>query len=189
MKIAKVMLSGLLLAAAPLAALAEGMSYSYVNLAYVDTDFDGVGQSADGFGLRGSIGFAENWLAFGEYSAQSVQDVDIDTMTVGFGGHYGIAENIDLVGRLGWTQVDFSVPGLGDIDDDGYLIDAGLRGRAGEAVELEGGLRYTDYSDGGDDTAFMFGGRFHFTKTWALGAEYQSGSDTSSILAYVHARF
>jgi hypothetical protein len=189
MKIAKVMLSGLLLAAAPLAALAENMSYSYVDLAYVDTDVDGVGPSADGFGLRGSVGFAENWLAFAEYSSLSVQDVDLDTIVVGFGGHYSVADNLDLVGRLGWTQIDASVPGLGDFDDDGYLIDAGLRGRVGDMVELEGGLRYTDLSDGGDDTAFVVGGRFHFNQTWALGAEYQSGSDISSILAYVRASF
>ena len=65
----------------------------------------------------------------------------------------------------------------------------GLRGRVGDAVELEGGVHYTDFSDGGDDTAFYVGGRFHFNKTWALGAEYQDGSDSSSILAYVRASF
>ena len=62
-------------------------------------------------------------------------------------------------------------------DDDGYLADLGLRGRVGDAVELEGGVRYTDFSDGGDDTALVVGGRFHFNKTWALGAEYSSGDD------------
>ena len=59
----------------------------------------------------------------------------------------------------------------------------------GDSVELEGGVRYTDFSDGGDDTAFVVGGRFHFNKTWAVGAEYQSGSDSSSILALVRASF
>ena len=53
MKFAKVMLGSLMLAAAPLAAMAEDMSYNYVDLAYVDQDIDGVGPSADGFGLRG----------------------------------------------------------------------------------------------------------------------------------------
>ena len=65
----------------------------------------------------------------------------------------------------------------------------GLRGRVGDAVELEGGARYTDFSDGGDATALFVGGRFHFNETWALGAEYQDGDDTSSILAYVRASF
>jgi hypothetical protein len=188
MKLVKVIL-GSLVAAAPLAATAEGMSYSNVDAAYVETDFDGIGPSADGFGLRGSIGFAENWFAFGEFSAQSVADVDIDQIAVGLGGHYGISENLDLVGRLGWMQVDLSAPGGLEADDDGYLVDFGLRGRVGTAVELEGGARYTDFSDGGDSTALIVGGRFHFNKTWALGAEYQSGDDTSSILAFVRASF
>jgi hypothetical protein len=188
MKLVKVILGSIVLAAAPLAALAEDMSYSYVDLAYVETDIDNA-PTADGFGLRGSIGFAENWLAFAEYSAQSVQGVDLDTIAVGFGGHYGLAENFDLVGRLGYFEVDVSAGGGLNASDDGYLFDLGLRGRVGDAVELEGGARYTDLSDGGDDTSVFVGGRFHFNQTWALGAEYQSGDDTSSILAYVRASF
>ncbi len=188
MKLGKVMLGSLLLAAAPLAAHAEDMSYSYIDLAYVDTDVDGLDSSLDGFALRGSVGFAENWFAFGEYAAQSVSGVDLDSFVAGIGGHYGIADNLDLVGRLGWTKVEIS-SGPVDVDDDGYLVDAALRGRVGDAVELEGGVRYTDFSDGGDATSLFVGGRFHFNKTWALGAEYQDGDDSSTILAYVRASF
>jgi hypothetical protein len=187
MKFVNAMAGSLLLAVVPLAAHSEDMSYSYVDLAYVETDIDN-GPTADGFGLRGSIGFAEHWLAFAEYSAQSVQGVDIDTIAVGLGGHYGLAENLDLVGRLGYIEVDLNAGGGLNASDDGYLFDLGLRGRVGDAVELEGGARYTDFSDVGDDTALFVGGRFHINKTWALGAEYQSG-DNSSILAYVRASF
>lgn len=188
MNLVKIATSSLMLALAPLTALADDMSYSYVDLAYVETDIDNA-PTADGFGLRGSIGFAENWLAFAEYSAQSVQGVDIDTIAVGLGGHYGLAENLDLVGRLGYFEVDLNAGGGLDASDDGYLFDLGLRGRLGDAVELEGGARYTDLSDGGDDTSLFIGGRFHFNKTWALGAEYQSGDNSSSLLAYVRASF
>jgi hypothetical protein len=188
MKLVKFALGTLMLALAPLAALADDMSYSYVDLAYVETDISN-GPTADGFGVRGSIGFAENWLAFAEYTAQSVQGIDLDTIAVGFGGHYGLAENLDLVGRLGYFEVDANAGGGLNASDDGFLFDLGLRGRVGDAVELEGGARYTDLSDGGDDTSLFVGGRFHFNKTWALGAEYQSGDDTSSILAYVRASF
>ena len=188
MKSVKVVLGGLLLAAAPLAALAEDMSYSFVDLAYVDTEIDGVGPSLDGFALRGSVGFATNWFAFGEYADQSVSGVDVTSISVGIGGHYGLAESLDLVGRLGWTQAEVD-SGPFNAEDDGYLVDLGLRGRVGDAVELEGGARYTDFSDGGDATSLFVGGRFHFNQTWALGAEYQDGDDSSSILAYVRASF
>ena len=188
MKFAKVMLGSLMLAVAPFAAMAEDMSYSYVDLAYVDQDIDGVGPSADGFGLRGSIGFSENWLAFAEYTSTSVQGVDIEQIAVGFGGHYGLTDQLDLVGRVGYFEINLDAGPL-NADDDGYLLDLGLRGQVTEGVEVEGGVRYTDLSEGGDDTALWVGGRFHFNKTWAVGAEYQSGDDLSNLLAYVRASF
>lgn len=189
MKLAKLVFGGLMLAVAPLAAMAEGMSYNYVDLAYVDQDIDGVGPSADGFGLRGSVGFAENWLAFADYSSTSVQGIDIELLAVGIGGHYGLTDQLDLVGRAGYYEVNLDAGGGINADDNGYLLDLGLRGQVTEGVELEGGARYTDLSDGGNDTAVYVGGRFHFNKTWALGAEYQSGDDVSTILAYVRASF
>ena len=189
MKFAKVVLGSLMLAVAPLAAMAEDMSYSYVDLAYVDQDLDGVSSSADGFGLRGSVGFAENWLAFAEYTSTSVQGVDIELTAVGLGGHYGITDQLDLVGRVGYFEISLDAGGGLNADDDGYLLDLGLRGQVTEGVELEGGARYTDLSDGGDDTALFIGGRFHFNKTWAVGAEYQSGDDISTSLGYVRASF
>jgi hypothetical protein len=189
MKFAKVMLGSLMLAVAPLAATADDMSYSFVDAAYVSTDIDGVGPSADGFAVRGSVGFAQNWFAVAEYGSQSVQGIDIEVIGVGFGGHYGLTEQLDLVGSLGYIEVNLDAPGGLNADDDGYTFDLGLRGRVTEGVELEGGARYTDLSEGGDDTSLFVGGRFHFNKTWAVGAEYQSGDDSSSILAYVRANF
>ena len=188
MKLGKVVLGSLMLAAAPLAAMADDMSYSYVDAAYIETDIDNA-PTADGFGLRGSIGFAENWFAFADYADQSVQGIDITSYDVGIGGHYGMTESLDVVGRVGYTKVELDAGGGLNADDDGYLIDLGLRGRVGDAVELEGGVHYTDYTDGGDNTGLYVGGRFHFNKTWALGAEYQSGDDADSILAYVRASF
>ena len=189
MKVAKVMLGSLMLAVAPLAAMADGMSYSYVDAGYAQTDIDGVGPSADGFGLRGSVGFAQNWFAFADYSSQSVQGIDLESIGVGLGGHYGLTDALDLVGRVGYFEVNLDAPGGISADDDGYSLDLGLRGRVTEGVELEGGVNYTDLSEGGDDTALFVGGRFHFNKTWAVGAEYASGDDSSSIIAYVRASF
>ena len=185
MKFAKIMLGSLMLAFAPLAALADDMSYNYIDGAYVQTDIDGVGSSADGWALRGSVGFGQNWFAFAEYASQSVQGFDVDSAAIGLGGHYGLTEQLDVVGSVGYFSVDLNPGG----SDDGYMLNLGLRGRVTEGVELEGGARYTDLSDGGNDTAFYVGGRFHFNKTWAVGAEYQDGNDSSSILAYVRASF
>ncbi len=189
MKILKAMTAGLMLAALPLASHAEDMSYSFVDLGYVETEIDGVGPSLDGFSLRGSVGFAEHYFAFAEYSSQSVSGIDLDVTAVGLGGHYGLSDNLDLVGRAGWFKADVSGGGT-SFDDDGYLLSAGLRGKIGENVELEGNVIYTDLGgSNGDDTAVAVGGRYFFTKNFAVGAEYQHGDDSSSVLVGVRFSF
>ena len=182
MKILNAMTAGLMLAALPLASHAEDMSYSYVELSWLQTDIEGVSGNPDGFGLRGSISFAEHYFGFAEYSNQSLSGADLDLITVGLGGYYGLSDNLDLVGRAGWLNVDVSGPG-GSFDDDGYLVSAGLRGKVGTSVELEGSVIYTDLGgSNGDDTAFAVAGRYYFTENFAVGAEYQEGSDSSTIL-------
>jgi len=182
MKFLNAMTAGLMLAALPLASHAEDMSYSFVDLGYIATDIDGVDSTADGFALRGSVGFAEQFFAFAEYSNQSVSGGDVDQIAVGLGGHYGLSDNLDLVGRAGWLNVNASGPG-GSLDDDGYLLSAGLRGKVGTSVELEASVIYADFGGSiGDDTAFAVAGRYYFTENFAVGAEYQEGSDSSTIL-------
>jgi hypothetical protein len=183
MKILNAMTAGLMLAALPLASQAKGMDYSFVELDWAQTDIDGTSDNADGFTLRGSVGFAEHYFAFADYSNQDVSSVDIDSYTVGLGGHYGLTGNLDLVGRAGWFKVKVGDPG-GNFDDDGYLVSAGLRGKVGDSVELEGSVIYTDLGgSGGDSTALAVGGRYYFTRNFAVGAEYQQSDDSSTILA------
>ncbi len=187
MKIVNAMVGTLLLAAAPLAAQAEDMSYSYVDLGWLSTDIDN-GPTADGFGLRGSIGFAENFFAFAEYSNQQVSGVDVDQYAVGLGGRFGISENVDLVGRAGYIQADASSGGF-SIDDDGYLVSAGIRGRVADGFELEGHVIHRDFGGGSDDTSVAVGGRYFFTENFAVGAEYEMADDANTILAGVRFAF
>ena len=189
MKILKAMTASMLLAALPLASHAEDMSYSNIDLGYVNTDIDGVGPSFDGFGIRGSVGFAEHYFAFAEYSRVSASGVDLDQTAVGLGGHYGLSDNLDLVGRAGWFKAKVSGGGV-SADDDGYMVSAGLRGKVGDKVELEGGLMYSDLGGtNGDETTGVVGGRYFFTDTLALGAEYQHSSDASSYVLGVRFSF
>ena len=178
MKIAKIMLCGLALAAAPLLATAadSAMSYSYIEVGYNEADLDDVADG-DGLAVRGSAGFAENFFVFGEYATFGFPgSVDLDQISAGLGGHLDISTRVDLVGRVGYTELDLSVPGFDSVD--GYLISAGIRGQVTDSFELEAHAIHTDLgSSGGDSTGFVVGGRYFFTENFAAGAEYRTGDE------------
>lgn len=189
MKIVNAMIGSLLLTVAPLAAGAEDMSYSYVEVGWVNTDLDDADESADGPGVRGSIGFGENFFAFAEYVSQEVEflgvDVDVDQIAVGLGGHLDISDRTDLVGRVGYVEAE----ALG-AEVDGYLVSAGVRGQVTEDFELEGHVIHTDLgSDGGDDTGLAVAGRYFFTENFAAGAEYQFGDNADTWILGVRFAF
>ena len=190
--------TGLLLAAVPVLAHADDMSYRYIQLNYINTDGEFGRPDAKGFATRGSIGFAKNYFVFTELSRQTLSvsgpNVDIDQYAVGLGGHYGLSDQLDLVGRAGWTKVKVS----GDdqigsetmnFEDDGYLVALGLRGHFGEHFQLEGGVIHQDFGGGNDDTGAEVLARYHFNKHFALAVEYQISDDVSSFLAGVRFSF
>ncbi len=197
MTIVKAMVGGLALVAAPmLAQAADDMSYRYFQVGYLETDIDSVDETVDGFGTRGSFGFAENFFVFTEFNSQEFKEsglkVEFDQLAVGLGGHYPLNENIDLVGRIGYAKAEVEVTFGGisdDADDSGYLAGAGLRGQVGDSVELEFGVIHQDYGQGLDDTGFEVMGRYYFTPRWAASLEYQDIGDFSSILAGVRYSF
>ena len=189
MKIASAVVGSLLLAAVPLAAQAEDMSYRYLQIGYLETDIDGLGDNADGFGTRGSFAFANNFFVFTEISKQEVLDIDIDQYAVGIGGHYPLAANLDLVGRIGWASAEIDAGGGLDVDGDGYLAGVGVRARAGEHLQFEAGVVHVDYGSGADDTGVELAARYHFNKNWAAGLEYQSTGDLATTMAAVRYSF
>lgn len=180
MKFINAAAGGLLLAIGPLASQAEDMSYLYIEVNCTNVSPD-QGPNGGGLSARGSVGFAQNYFVCAEYGAFEIDNtVDVDPTTVGLGGHFSVANNLDFVGRAGYLELDISVPRLGD-SRDGWLVSADLRGRVGDHVELEGSVMQRNLGDSGEDTVFAAGGRYHFTKLFAVGAEYQTGNDVEFI--------
>ena len=170
------------------AANADDVSYSYADLAYITTDIDGVDEDLDGFGLRGSVEITDQVFLFGIYTDQSAEsggvDVDYTTMTLGGGYAWSLSDSADLYGKLGYAsaEVEVSVPGLGgfSVDDDGFMLGMGLRGRVSPAFELEGAVNYYDYSDSGDDTSLGAAARWFFTDQFSAFAEGEFGDDVTT---------
>jgi hypothetical protein len=170
------------------AAAADNVSYSYADLAYVTTDIDGVDEELDGFALRGSVEITDQVFLFGSYTDQSADaggaDVDFATYTLGGGYAWSLSSNADLYGKLGYvsSEVEVSVPGLGgfSVDDDGFMLGMGLRGRVSPQFELEGAVNYLDYSEGGDDTSLGAAARWFFTDQFSAVAEGEFGDDVTT---------
>ena len=114
---------------APATALAaEGLSYTYVEVDYINLDIDEVGDSGNllgnfdnggGWAGRGAFEFAPNWFVFGQYSVTDSDvnfiddqnqffrsDTDINRLDVGVGFHTPLNNRADMVFRGAYTDVD-----------------------------------------------------------------------------------
>jgi hypothetical protein len=167
----------------PFLAQAEGLSYSYVEGAYINTDVDQFDEEVDGFALRGSFEVTDQVFLFAGYDTQSTSifgtDLDLERFNLGGGYAWSIGPSADVYGKIGYVQYEADAGGF-DVDDDGYMLGVGLRGRVAEQLELEGGLNYVDLSDSGDDTSVVLGARWFFTDQLAGGVEGEFGDDFST---------
>jgi hypothetical protein len=168
----------------PFLAQAEGLSYSYLDAAYVNTDVDNFNEDVDGFALRGSYELTNNVFVFAGYADQGTSaagfDIDLQTYNLGLGYAWPLGKALDVYGKVGYVSSEADVQGLGNADDDGYSLAVGLRGRAVEQLELEGAVSYVDLSDSGDDTTLDLGARWYFTPQFAFGVEGSFGDDANT---------
>lgn len=159
-----------LLAALPFAAsAAEGVSYSFVEGGYVQTDIGDSGTDADGFSIRGSGALTPNFHLFGDYAKQEVDDsnFDFDQWRVGVGYNQEINPRVDLLTRVAYEKLD---AGNG-FDFDGYSVEAGVRGALTPMLE---GYALAGYEDGDEldgDFYGRVGAQVKFNKTWGVNGE------------------
>ena len=167
----------------PVIAQADGFSYSYLEGAYINTDVDQFNEDIDGFALRGSYELTPNVFLFGSYSDQSTSvfgtDIGLESFELGAGYAWPLSKTLDLYGKLGYVHANIDTPGP-DVDDDGYTLAGGIRGRFAEDFELEGSLNYVDLSDWGDDTSLGLAARYFFTPQFAVGVEGDFGDDANT---------
>lgn len=159
-----------LLAALPFAAsAADGVSYSYVEGGYTQTDLANTGTDAEGFSIRGSGAIAPNFHLFGDYSKQEIDDtsIDFDQWRLGVGYNVEINPKLDLVTRAAYEKFD---AGSG-LDFDGYSVEAGVRGAFTPNLE---GYALAGYEDGDEldgDFYGRVGAQVKFNPTWGINGE------------------
>ena len=161
-------------------ALAEGISYSYVEGDYVHSKLKGYGDSisGDGFKFSGSAGFGMNWLGFldigsSKYS-ESGSSLKFTPTAIGLGFHTALGESADFSAGASYDRVKVSFSGLGNQTESGWGLRAALRGMAGEKVEWSVGLKYRDVGDLKSIFGVSVGGRYYFTPAFAVGLDLSS---------------
>jgi hypothetical protein len=165
-------------------------SYSYVELAYDESDFDLGGPELDGDGLTlsGAYELNDDWHLYGSYGTADLDaGVDIDTLALGVGYAHPLKPNVDLYGRVLYITSEADVPGPADPDEDGLGLQLRIRARVtdNEDLELEGGIQHIDVFD--SDTSLQAGARYHFNDNFSAGVGLTFGGDTDGI--GVNARF
>lgn len=158
-------------------ALAEGLSYTYVEASYVATEVDDLDIDGDGIGLFGSIALGKTFYAFASY-ADSDYDLDIGSqmLELGVGAHWPLSSKVDIITAAAFIDTNIDVAQFGGFSDEGYLLATGLRIALDPRWELHGAIEYVDIG-GTDDTSFDIGARFYLTQHLALGADYGHNGD------------
>lgn len=163
-------------------AYAEDFSYNSVTASYSQIDFDNFNADGDALGINGSMEVGENFFLFGSYSTGDISDnivsIDVDTVSAGIGYHMPMSDQVDFVGSLSYEYVDFSAAGV-SADDNGFGLGAGLRYAANEDFEINGGINYVDYGDGGDDTSFGAGFLYNFAENLSVGVAGEWSDDAT----------
>jgi hypothetical protein len=169
----------------------EGFSYSFVEVGWVNQEFDDLDVDADGPGIRASVELAPSFHLFGSYSDQdfdvgSGSDINGESLSLGAGYAWSLNPTVDIVGNVAYLREELDVQisgfGSGSMEDDGLGVAGYVRARPIEQLELTGGLSYVDFDESGDDTFFTAGARYFFTKQFAAGLDVTLNSDTTAFI-------
>ncbi|MGB5335105.1 MAG: outer membrane beta-barrel protein [Woeseiaceae bacterium] len=162
-------------------ASAKDFDYNFFQLSYGNVEYDDVDVDGDGFGLSGSFAINEDFHVFGGYQAAGLDfGIDATSLGAGLGWHTTLSPVVDLVASISYQYVELDASGFGSVDDNGLGLGVGLRFAASEALELNAGINYVDFSDSGSDTGFGVGGLYSFTDAFALGLSGDWSDDVSS---------
>jgi opacity protein-like surface antigen len=178
----------------PFMAQAEGLSYTYAEAGWVSSEIDQFDEKLGGWALKGSFEIIDNLFVYGRYADQktdtSAGEFTFQPWDIGVGYAFPITETFDVYGTVGYSSIDADAPSfVKNTSDDGYTLGLGARTRVIEKLELEGVVKYANFSDYGDNTSFEFAGRWFFTDAFALGLEYTAGDEFDTFGAGVRYQF
>lgn len=160
---------------------AGDLRYTYVEGGYLNVDVESFNEDGDGLFLGGSVLVADPIYLVANYDyADFDRGIDARTLDLGVGVRLPAAPNVDVVLEGGYVDAEVET-NFGDFDDDGYFAAGGARWMVNSQVELNGGLRYVDLDESGDDLAVQVGGLVSVLPNLAVLADIEFADDADSI--------
>jgi hypothetical protein len=153
------------------AALADGVSHSYVEAGYGYGELAGGIVTGDGFRLAGSLELPKNFVVAATYRDFTFSDsgdhLGVSELSAGLGYKCMLGAAFDLV-----TGASFEKVKVESQSESGFGLSLATTGRISEKVELSAGLQYVDL--GGDINStynLSVGVRRYFTPAFAVGLD------------------
>lgn len=184
----RALVGGGLLAVVSAGAGAAGFNYSYAEIGYSSLSSDPL--DAKGGAAELSIGAGDYVHVKGSYAHYSNADldrkrgfpfygtttlnVDVDSFTLGAGGHYPVHKKVDLTGTLSYVDNEFT--GDSNNSDRGYEVEAGARVQALQKLELTPTLVKVDM-DNYDATGYSLGLVYALNKQFSVRTRVRKFSD------------
>lgn len=188
----KTLLALALLAGFAGTANASELSYSFIEADYVNIGDLDSGNDFDGFRVRGSVEFGENFYGLADYTMTSASpfgiNIDIDLYNVGVGFKTNVGDKADFFVDASYSNIDLS-SSFGGASDNGYTVRAGFRGQLADSFEGTIGVSHRDLGDFDQDTSLLLGGQFKFNDTWGITADVDAGGDDTRYAVGVRASF
>ncbi len=169
----------------PLTALADDISYTYVEVDYIRIDPDS-GGSENGWDINGNLSLGDSWYLTGSYGSVDLGGPDFERFSAGLGWHTSISERTDFLVEGSYERAE-----IGIFDENGYSAAIGLRSNINEHLELGAKVGYIDFGDDADGFAASVNALFKINQTWGVNLAYETDEDIDvDILSVgVRARF
>jgi hypothetical protein len=141
-----------------------------------DEGIDGSGMIVSGSWAfsPGIFGFASLSGIDYEYRNYDDRDFTLGQLQFGVGFHVPLSSQVDLVSGVSLQRLRLEDDYNYTLNENGYGLNVGLRGLAGNRFEWTAGLKYVDLGEGQDDTSWTAGFRYHFTRLFSMGLDIGS---------------
>ena len=165
-------LCALVLSAAAFHAGAQQTSVGHIDgYVVIDSEIEtrGGDLEGDGFGTKGRFLIADQWFLTAEYQTVDYDFVgDLDQLRFGAGLTAPLRQNVNMVGRLEYINVDSD----GGTDDDGFGVHGGLEFGLAPQFTAHGSIGFVQLDDL-DGPEFLVGLRYQATPQISIFGDYR----------------